>query len=168
MFLRLYFLLPNEELTQRLIPELVQHGVSKNNIHAIVRNKTTDISLPETNKWQKKDFSHQLENFAWNSNLAIFFLAFLSLALCLWFDMKIPAILSIVVMAITFIVGDLFAMLIPKVHLDEFEHALSHGEVLLMVDTLKKNSATIENMVSKHHPAAIAGGSCWTLNAYGI
>ena len=71
-------------------------------------------------------------------------------------------------MAITFILGDTFALLVPKVHLSEFEHALNHGEVLLMINTSKKHSENIENIISRNHPAAIAGGSCWSINTFGI
>lgn len=114
------------------------------------------------------DLNHLIEDYVWQANLAIFFLALASFFVFLFLDMNLPAILSILVMAASFILGDLFAMFTPKIHLDEFEHALSHGEVLLMVDTLKKDCAKIEDLVRKHHPAAIAGGSCWTINALHI
>lgn len=168
MFLRLYFLLPNEELTQQIIPELLNANVRKNNIHAIIRKQSPNSSLPDSSKWQRMDISQQIENYAWNTNLIVFFLAFISLPVFLFLNMNIPAALSIVIMAASFILGDAFALLVPKVHLGEFEHALNHGEVLLMVDTSKKHSASIEDLITRNHPAAIAGGSCWSINAMGI
>ena len=168
MFLRLYFLLPNEELTQKVISELINARVSKNNIHAIIRHKSPNSSLPDSSKWQRMDISQQIENYAWNANLVIFFIAFISLIYFLFMNMAIPAVLSIAIMAISFILGDMFALLVPKVHLGEFEHALNHGEVLLMIDCSKKHSANIEDLVSRNHPAAIAGGSCWSINAIGF
>lgn len=168
MFVRLYFLLPNEETAQQLVPGLLNSGINKDNIHALVRNSRPGSDLPSTTKWQRMDLSHMIESVAWNTNLLVFFLALASLPVFLLLDMNIPAILSIVVMAVSFILGDAFALLIPKVHLNEFEHALSHGEVLLMVDTSRKNSARIEDLISRHYPAAVPGGSCWTINAIGI
>ena len=168
MFLRLYFLLPNEELTQQIIPELLNANVSKNNIHAIIRKQSPNSSLPDSSKWQRMDISQQIENYAWNTNLIVFFLAFISLPVFLFLNMNIPAALCIAIMATSFIIGNAFALLVPKVHLGEFEHALNHGEVLLMVDTSKKHSASIEDLITRNHPAAIAGGSCWNINAMGI
>jgi len=168
MFLRLYFLLPDEHQAQKVIPDLLDLGISKNNIHAIIRHQPSSQSLPATNKWQRMDISHFIEDFAWNCNFCIFFLALISLVTSLILDMNSIAIVSIVIMAATFVLGDLFATLIPRVHLDEFEDALKHGEVLLMVDTTRNQSITIEEKILKHHPAAIAGGSCWTISALGI
>ncbi|MDH5765029.1 MAG: hypothetical protein OEZ38_03350 [Gammaproteobacteria bacterium] len=168
MFLRLYFLLPNERLAQNVIPDLLELGVRKNNIHAIIRHQPSAQSLPASNKWQRMDISHLIEDFAWNCNFCIFFLALLSFAISLFFNMNSIAIASIIIMAFTFILGDLFATLIPRVHLDEFEDALKHGEVLLMVDTTRKQSTAIEEKILKHHSTAIAGGSCWTISAIGI
>ena len=74
MFRRLYFLLPNEELANQVIPELIDSGIKKKNIHAIVRN-ASHSSLPPANKWQRMDLSHIIEDFVWQSNLVIFFLA---------------------------------------------------------------------------------------------
>jgi len=167
MFIRLYFLLPNEAQAQKLIPDLINYGINKKNIHAILRNNP-DSSLPASTKWQQMDISQQIEKYAWNSNLIIFFIALTSLVVFLFSGMNLAAIASLIVMAITFIMGNVFAMLVPKIHLNEFEHALNHGEVLLMIDTLKKNSAEIEAKITRNHPAAIAGGSCWTINAMGI
>ncbi|MCW8911184.1 MAG: hypothetical protein OQK76_11265 [Gammaproteobacteria bacterium] len=167
MFIRLYFLLPDEAQAHQLIPDLINYGISKKNIHAIVRNNP-DSSLPASTKWQRMDITQQIESFVWNSNLILFFIALLSLITFLFLEMNLAAITSIIIMAITFIMGDIFALFVPKIHLNEFEHALNHGEVLLMIDTLKKNSAMIEDKIARHHPAAIAGGSCWTINAMGI
>ena len=116
----------------------------------------------------RSDITHKIEDFVWNFNLIIFFLAAISLGVFLFLNMNYLAMLSISIMAISFILGDAFALLAPKVHLDEFEHALNHGEVLLMVDTSKKHSMEIENLITRRHPAAIAGGSCWSINAMGI
>ena len=168
MFLRLYFLLPNEKLTQKIIPELYKYGIPKKNIHTIIRNKKATASLPFSTKWQRMDASQKIENYVWNTNLLIFFLSFICFIYFLFTNMDIPAVISIIIMAVSFILGDVFAILIPKVHLGEFEHALNHGEVLLMIDTSKKHSANIEDLVTRNHPAAIAGGSCWSINAIGI
>lgn len=54
---------------------------------------------------------------------------------------------------------------VPDTHLDEFRGALSHSEVLLMVDVPKPRVAEIEKLVGRRHPETIPGGTSWTLDA---
>jgi hypothetical protein len=78
------------------------------------------------------------------------------------------SIVAIFVMLATFIAGELFVVFVPDVHLSEFSDALSHGEILLMVDVAKNQVAEVENLVHRHHPEAVVGGVGWTLDAFGI
>ncbi len=73
-------------------------------------------------------------------------------------------------------VGDIYrgrainrgALKVPDVHLTEFTDALSHGEVLLMVDVPSRRVAEIENFIYHRFPEAVVGGVGWTLDAFGI
>ena len=78
------------------------------------------------------------------------------------------AVLSFVILALSFIAGALFAMRVPDTHLDEFRGALSHREVLLMVDVPKWRVAEVEEIVYRRHPEVTAGGTGWTIHALGI
>ena len=57
---------------------------------------------------------------------------------------------------------------VPDVHLTEFTDALSHGEVLLMVDVPVDRVAEIEKAVHHRHPEAVVGGVSWAVDAFGI
>ena len=61
-----------------------------------------------------------------------------------------------------------FARYIPHVHLYQFADALSHNELMLMVDVDNEKLAMVENNIHRHHPAVIEGGSCWTINGMNI
>lgn len=71
-------------------------------------------------------------------------------------------------MALNLTAGALFGMRVPGTHLDEFRGALSHREVLLMVDVPKWRVAEVEEIVYRRHPGATPGGTGWTIHALGI
>jgi len=76
--------------------------------------------------------------------------------------------LSVVLMTLTLATGALFALRVPDTHLDEFRGALSHGEILLMVDVPKRSVAEIEELIYRRHPEATPGGVGWSIEALGI
>ena len=59
-------------------------------------------------------------------------------------------------------------MHVPDVHLTEFTDALSHGEILLMVDVPASRVAEIEDFVHHRYPEAVVGGVSWTVEGFGI
>ena len=167
MLRRLFFLVPDTGQAQRVVDALVERGVLKRRIHAI--GKGVELgSLPEATERQKKDTKFRLEWFIWNTNLVLFmaamivFIASLVIASVLW------AALSLLVMLMTFIAGEQFAVKVPDVQLTEFTDALAHGEVLLMVDVPVYRVAEIEGYVHHHHPEAAIGGVSWTIDTLGI
>ncbi len=168
MLRRLYFLLPDEHLTKHIIDELIDSGMKIKQIHALKRTTIIDTELPDATPWQKLDMAQKLENVIWNSNLVMFALALLVLLIALLIQMYTLAFASFLVVVGTFVLGDLFATFMPRVHLREFEDALSHGEVLLMIDVPSQQIAEIESRVLHHHPAAIPGGTSWTIQLMGL
>jgi hypothetical protein len=78
------------------------------------------------------------------------------------------AVGSLLVVILTFVAGEQFAVKVPDVHLTEFTGALSHGEVLLVLDVPVKRVAEIENFVHHRHPEAAVGGVSWTIDALNI
>ena len=65
-----------------------------------------------------------------------------------------------------FFVGEQFAVKNPDVQLTEFTNALSHGEMLLMVDVPRHPVANIEDHVHHRHPEASVGGVGWIVYAF--
>ena len=168
MLRRLYFLLPDEHLTKHVVDELIDSGIKIKQIHALQRITPSNPQLPDATPWQKLDMAQKLENVIWNSNLVMFALALLVLMIALLTQLYTLAFASFIVMVVTFVLGDLFATFMPRVHLREFEDALSHGEVLLMIDVPSQQVAEIEARVLHHHPAAIPGGASWTIQLNGL
>jgi hypothetical protein len=71
-------------------------------------------------------------------------------------------------MLINFTAGEQFVVCKPDVQLAEFTDALSHGEILLMLDVSHFHVSEIENLVHMQHPEAAVGGVSWIMDGFGI
>ena len=167
MFLRLYFLLPDEKTASKAVDDLARSGIDMRNLHAHVKQVKAS-QLPAATRWQKMDLAQSLENVFWRTDLVIFFMALVLFLVVLAMGSLYWSLVALALMLASFFLGERFAEYMPKVHLREFEHALSHGEVLLMVDVPKSDVAEVEERVRHFHPSAIPAGSSWTIHTLGI
>jgi len=126
------------------------------------------VQLPPATEKQQHDAAWQLERRVGVGNMALFSLALTGLIASLVWGSPVGSVLSLAIMALTFAAGALFAMRVPDTHLDEFRGALSHSEVLLMVDVPTSRVAEIGELIGRRHPEAIPGGTSWTIAALGI
>jgi len=164
---RLFFLFPDEAHAQRVVDELAYRRIPKRRIHAIalgVELKT----LPEATDRQKKDTAFRLENFLWRMNLTVFVLALLAFLATLVMGDLFWIIAAVSVMLLTFFAGENFVVHVPDVHLTEFTDALSHGEVLLMVDVPRSRALEIDYFVRHSYPEAVTGGVIWSADVLGM
>ena len=167
MLRRLFFLFPDEKHAQRAVNQLIFHRISERNIHAIAPG-TELKTLPEATDRQKNDTAFRVESFLWNTNLLVFSLAFMALVISLIMAEYAWALIALAIMTATFFAGEHFVVHVPDVHLTEFTDALSHGEILLMVDVPGSRVAEIEDFVHRHNPDAVIGGVSWSVDAFGI
>ncbi len=161
MFRRLNFLLPNAKLAQKVVNELLQLGVKDKNIHTYAEHNLPIDSLNPATKNQAHDEAQKIENIFWSGNLFLFFIFLAVFVIALISGEYILSLLALGVMVLTFSVGDFFSRHIPRTHLNNFKHALSHNELLLMVDVPNEKAGMIEDRIHRHHPAAFEGGSSW-------
>ena len=167
MLRRLFFLFPDTDHAQSVVDELVARGVNIRHIHAIA--KGIDLgSLPEATERQKADTTFRLERFIWSANLVMFLIALTAFVASMLTASIAWAGVSILIMLVTFLAGEQFAVRIPDVHLTEFTDALSHGEVLLMIDVPAVRVSEIEDFVHRRHPEACVGGVGWTVDAFDV
>jgi len=165
MLRRLFFLFPDTEHAQSVVNELIDRGIHTRHIHAIA--KGVDLkSLPEATERQKADTTFRLEWFIWNTNLVLFVVALMVCFVSLISGALVWAAVSLLFMLVTFSAGEQFVVRVPDVHLTEFTDALSHGEVLLMIDVPARRVAEIEDYIHRRHPVACVGGVGWALGAF--
>jgi len=167
MLRRLFFLFPDEPHAQRAVNQLVSLDIPKRRIHAIAQNVELK-TLPQATQRQKNDTAFRIERFLWSSNLVVFLLALIALVVALVAGEFIWSMICLAIMAVTFIAGEQFAVRVPNVHLTEFTDALSHGEILLMIDVPSNRVAYIEGFVHHNYPEAAVGGVSWSVESFGL
>ena len=167
MLRRLFFLFPDEEHAQSAVDQLTEIDISKRRVHAMVLGKTLK-TLPEATERQKNDMTFRAQSVLWNFNLLLFAFAAIVFLITLVIGEFFWIIAALAIMVVTFFVGEQFMVRIPDVHLTAFTDALSHGEILLMVDVPSNRVAEIEDFVHHHHPEAVVGGVGWSMDAFGI
>ena len=163
MFRRLNFLLPNAQLAEKVVNELLNLGVNQKHIHTYAEHNLPTGSLKTATQNQVNDEAQQIENIAWKGNLLLFFIFLVIFIASLAAEQNSLALLSLGVMILSFSAGYFFVKKIPRTHIRNFKHALSHNELLIMVDIPDEKAGDIENRIHRHHPAAFEGGSSWTL-----
>jgi len=163
---RLYFLLPDAEHARMVVNELEARGIERNFIHAIAGRGGDVNGLPGASRMQLNDLGARIEHYLWGGNLALFFLALIALVVFAllplsWWWLLLPA----GIMLVSFLTGLEFVMHTPNVHLAEFQSAMRHREILLMIDVPAGQVADVEETVHRRHPEAITGGVGWSVNA---
>ncbi|VAW67761.1 hypothetical protein MNBD_GAMMA10-901 [hydrothermal vent metagenome] len=163
MFRRLNFLLPNTTLAQNVVNELTSLGINNKDIHSCASQSLPIGLLNPVTANQRMDKALTLENTLWKANLVLFFIFLAVCILALVTQQLLIALACITVMLISFAAGNFFTKHIPHTHLNEFKHALSHNEILIMADMPDERIAEVEDKIHRHHPAAIEGGSSWAI-----
>jgi hypothetical protein len=163
---RLYFLLPDTEHAGVVVSELEARGIERKCMH-VIAGRGGDVSgLPVASRMQHNDLGARIERYLWGGNLVLFFLALIALVILAvlslpWWWLLLPS----GIMLVSFVTGLEFVMHTPNVHLTEFESAMRHREILLMVDVPAGKVAEVEETVHRRHPEAIAGGVGWSVDA---
>ncbi|MGB5179143.1 MAG: hypothetical protein WBP44_10495 [Gammaproteobacteria bacterium] len=165
---RLYFLLPDRAHALRVVDELNKSGISPAQIHALGDRRTRLDGLPTSTLRQARDSANLVEKLLWNANLVSFAVALcVFIALILTLNWNWWLLLPVVIMVANFFAGLGFTSL-PNTHLGEFQDALTHGEILLMVDVAETEVAKVEQQVRHQHPEATIGGVGWGAAALGL
>lgn len=166
---RLYFLFPSKPEAIAAINDIVAHdGVSRTSMHVLVHADVDVRDLPLVTPEQRRDLRARLARSLWKADLGLFAVALVGLIIFLLIGSSLLTILAVAVLAVTFIGGAVYAIRVPEMSLEEFRGALAHGELLLMVDVPRDKVLSIEQRITRRHPAAIAGGSSWTVDGLAI
>lgn len=165
---RLYFLFSDNAQARSAVADLEGAGIEANHIHVLARSEAELRDLPPATDHQRHDLLKWIETTLWGGNLVLFGLAVAGLLLAVFFGNLMGAVLSLSVIIVSFTGGALFALHMPKTHLNDFQDALQRGELLLMVDVTRDCVDTVETLMRHRHPEAVTGSSTWTPGAFGI
>ena len=165
---RLYFLLPDRAHALSVVDELNSSGINSEHIHALSNRLTLLDGLPTSSLRQARDTASRVEKILWNANLISFVVALcIFIALVLTMNWSWWLVVPVAIMMTNFFAGLSFTS-VPNTHLGEFQDALAHGEILLMVDVPEAQVARIEEQVHHQHPEAAIGGVGWGMATMGL
>ncbi len=167
MYTRLYFVIPDVTHARRLVSDLNAAGVDSAHIHAVANDSIDLAGLPRATHRQRRDVLHRMEHWLWRANLVTFFLALAGLVLGVIGGSAL-LIVSMLALAIANLTVGILWVQVPDTGLREFGEALTHQEVLLMVDVPNRRITEIEQLVHKRHPEAVPGGRSWSVDALGL
>ena len=158
---RLYYLLPDTTHAEKLAEELTDTVIPKEDVHAVITESQRLTGINDVHAATENDRDYFVEWLLWRVNLALFFVALIVLVAMLIWNPGVWLVLPLVIMIVTFVSGLVFVLRLPNVHLNEFQPALQHGEVLLMVDVPLADVDKVDHRVHQKHPEVITGGVCW-------
>ena len=164
---RIFFTVPNARHASRIITELEAAGIERSRMHALARTGINLPGLPVATEPQRRDRVSLLENRFWRTDLVVFGIAAVLLALATFNAWTFWAIAALFVMLLSFLLGNWFSVNLPHAHLGDLRVPLAHGEVVLMIDVPRTRVREIEQLVSRHHPEADVSGVSWTIQALG-
>jgi len=159
---RVYYLLPDSGHANQLKSELSELAIPGLRVQVFTNNHTGSKGAYHPQSLLANDRDYRLEWLLWRINLAVFFLALLAFIVTWVLFPSTYLVIPGLVMLGTFLAGAIFSLRVPNAHWQEFDHAVSHGEVLVMVDVPVSGLATLDHKIHLRHPEAVTGGVCWT------
>ena len=158
----IYFIVPNSQNAAQLATDLARDtDITQQSIQAMNRDTQPIKGVSSVHSMDETDTDERIEWWGWRINLAIYFTALMVFILMLFGSPGYWLFAPMSIMLVTFVVGLVFALYVPKVHLSEFFTSTSHGEVLLMIDVNHTQVNNVSRYIRQYHPEAITGGVCW-------
>lgn len=154
---RLFFLIPDVELTALIVNELESQGVAQKHLHVVAGINQPLKDLPEATVWQKTELAHGLE---WGTGIggtAGLLGGLLTVAFPPGGIVLGGGALLIGAAAGAGIGATMLGLMKGYEHnhqLDDYKHEIEQGEILLMVDIPKSRVDEIKNSILQYHPEA--------------
>jgi len=152
---RIYFLVPNIEITHKIVDELRTSGMEDQHIHILAKRDVSLDDLPEAGVTIKTDFIPAVERGLALGGTAGVLAGLIGLRFA-GFAIAGGAILGILIASATIasIAAGLIGMGQGNTRLKKFEQAIEAGEFLLLLDVPTDRIDEISNSIVKHHPEA--------------
>ena len=164
---RLYFLLPNLDVTHKVVDELLLARIEERHIHVIAKEGTPLKDLPEASLIQKSDFVPAVERGVAMGGATGIAAGLVAIAL--------PGVViaggALLAMGLAGAgmgawLGGMIGMDVENTHIKQFESAIQAGQILVLVDVPKDRVDDIQNSVKKHHSDADFEGTEPTIPAF--
>ena len=153
---RIYFLIPNIEMTKKIVDELLLARVNESNIHVLAKRNTPLDNLPEASFLQKSDFIPALEQGMAVGGLAgiLFGLAAVTYFSSLHLNGSMVLLSALLGVGFGAWVFSMVGSSIGNRRLKQFAGAIENGDFLMMVDVPSQRVNGVEQLVKDKHPRA--------------
>ena len=164
---RLYFLLPDLDVTHKVVDELLLARIEERHIHVIAKEGTPLKDLPEASLIQKSDFVPAVERGVAMGGATGIAAGLVAIAL--------PGVViaggALLAMGLAGAgmgawLGGMIGMDVENSHIKQFEKAIKEGHILVLVDVPKDRVDEIQESVKKHHSDADFEGTEPTIPAF--
>ena len=164
---RLYFLLPNLDVTHKVVDELLLARIEERHIHVIAKEGTPLKDLPEASLIQKSDFVPAVERGVAMGGATGIAAGLVAIAL--------PGVViaggALLAMGLAGAgmgawLGGMIGMDVENTHIKQFEKSIQEGHILVLVDVPKDRVDEIQESVKKHHSDADFEGTEPTIPAF--
>jgi hypothetical protein len=164
---RLYFLLPDLDVTHKVVDELLLARIEERHIHVIAKEGTPLKDLPEASLIQKSDFVPAVERGVAMGGATGIAAGLVAIAL--------PGVViaggALLAMGLAGAgmgawLGGMIGMDVENTHIKQFENSIQEGHILVLVDVPKDRVEDIQKSVKKHHSDADFEGTEPTIPAF--
>lgn len=163
---RLYFLLPSVACAKRIVDDLLLDRVEERHIHVLAKRGTPLEDLPTTSLTQRTDLVPAIERGAAAGGATGALAGLVAVAVPpAGLVLGGGAVLGFALAGAGFgaWAATLLGISTPNTQLKQFEKAIDHGQLLMMVDVPQNRVDEVEELVKSHHPEAEVRGTEPTL-----
>ncbi len=152
---RIYFLIPNIEITKKIVDDLLLARVNESHIHVLAKRNTPLDNLPEASFLQKSDFIPALaQGVAIGGLVGIVFGLAATYSSSLHLDGSMVLLSAIMGVGFGAWVFSMVGSSIGNRRLKQFAEAIENGDFLMMVDVPSQRVDGVEQLVKDKHPRA--------------
>jgi uncharacterized membrane protein YeaQ/YmgE (transglycosylase-associated protein family) len=151
---RIYFLIPNIEVTKKIVDELLLARIDDRHIHVLAKRGTAMDGLPEASHLQKTDFVPAL----WQGMFVGLLTGFISGVIAMFLSNASTMAGGLILatsLAGAFVgawVSSMVGSSTGNRQIRKFNQSLENGEFLLMVDLPLQRVEEVEGIVCRNHP----------------
>jgi hypothetical protein len=153
---RIYFLIPNIEITKKIVDDLLLARVNESHIHVLAKRNTPLENLPEASFLQKSDFVPALAQGMAVGGLVGTVFGFAAMAFSGSLHLNGGMVLVSALLGVGFgaWVSSMVGSSIGSRRLKQFAQAIENGDFLMMVDVPSQRVEGVEAMIKDKYPRA--------------
>jgi hypothetical protein len=153
----MYFLVPNVEITEEIVSDVMALNIEEKDIHVIAKDSVPLEDLPEASMLQKSDFLPSLRKGATIGGATGLLAGLAAVSFPVSGVVLGGGAVLLATVAGTSLGAwgaSMIGISAPNSELDRFQNALDQGQVLMLIDVEEEQTGAVQRLVRKYHPEA--------------